>query len=215
MMKKKSVLALVLFMLIPLVLALGGILFSLINPEIAAGHPNYVRNYNLLNQLKILTFLASVAIAVVLWVLVCVLVIRSKKRSYLWLFLAALGPLGFAALASLTDPTEPEIDSYTRFVRKLNWYMRTGYEVLSFVIIWELAWQAIVLKSTLMIRYESLTTGVSIAQINAVRDASSGMWAFGEGMEVMYLAVLLYLLRPIAFRIVAHVAARMASPKAG
>jgi hypothetical protein len=213
-MKKQSVAALVLFLLIPLVTVLGGILFSLINPEIAAGHPNYVLNYHLLNLLKIMSFWASVAGVAVLWVLVCLLVIRSKQRSYLWLFLAALGPLGFAALASLNDRTTEETDSYTRFVRKLNWFARAVYELLSFVIIWELAWQAMVLKSTLMIRYEAATTGVSTTQIISLRDASSGMWAFGEGMEVMYLAVLLYLLRPIVFRIVVHAAAMRTSPKA-
>ena len=214
MMKKQSVLALVLFLLIPVVTVLGGLLFSLINPEIAAGHPNYVRNYHLLNLLKMMSLWTSLAGVAVLWVLVCLLVIRSKKRSYLWLFLAALGPIGFAALATLNDQTAAQTDSYARFVSQLNWFLRAGYEVLSFVIIWELAWQAMILKSTLMIRYEAFTTGVSIAQINAVRDASAGMWAFGEGMEVMYLAVLLYLLRPIVFRIVARVAATMASPKA-
>jgi hypothetical protein len=214
MMKKQSVLALVLFLLIPVVTVLGGLLFSLINPEIAAGHPNYVRNYHLLNLLKMMSLWTSLAGVAVLWVLVCLLVIRSKKRSYLWLFLAALGPIGFAALATLNDQTAAQTDSYARFVSQLNWFLRAGYEVLSFVIIWELAWQAMILKSTLMIRYEAFTTGVSIAQINAVRDASAGMWAFGEGMEVMYLAVLLYLLRPFAFRIVARVAANMASPKA-
>ena len=40
MMKKQSVLALVLFLLVPGVLVLGGMLSVLINPEIAAGHPN-------------------------------------------------------------------------------------------------------------------------------------------------------------------------------
>jgi hypothetical protein len=214
MMKKQPVVALGLLLLIPVVTVLGGILFSLINPEIAAGHPNYVRNYHLLSLLKMLSLWVSIAGVAVLWVLVCLVVIRSKKRSYLWLFLAALGPLGFAALASLNDRTAAETDSYTRFVQRLNWFVRASYEVLSFVIIWELAWQAMVLKSTLMIRYESFTTGVSIAQINAVRDASSGMWAFGEGMEVMYVAVLLYLLRPIVFRIVATIAATISSRKA-
>ena len=213
MLKKQSVVALVLFLLIPLVTVLGGVLFSLINPEIAAGHPNYVRNYHLLNLLKMMSLWTSLAGVAVLWVLVCLLVIRSKKRSYLWLFLAALGPIGFALLAALNDRTTAETDSYTRFVRKLNWYMRAGYEVLTFVIIWELAWQAMILKSTLMIRYEAFTTGVSIAQINAVRDASSGMWAFGEGMEVMYVAILLYLLQPVVFRFVARMAATKASPK--
>src|ERR1700690_330055 len=93
-MKKQMVPALVLLLLIPMVLLLGGMLFSLINPEIAAGHPNYVRNYHLLNLLKIMSFWASVAVVAVLWLLVCLLVIRSKQRSHWWLFLAALGPSG-------------------------------------------------------------------------------------------------------------------------
>lgn len=81
------------------------------------------------------------------------------------------------------------------------------------MIVWELAYQAMVLKRTL-IRSEAAATGVSTAQIMNTQNASSGMWAFGEGMEVMYLVVLLYLLRPIVFSIVGHVAATMASPKA-
>jgi len=40
------------------------------------------------------------------------------------------------------------------------------------------------------------------------------MWAFAEGMEVMYLVVLLYLLLPVVFNIVDRVAATAASPKA-
>jgi hypothetical protein len=205
MMKKQWGAALVLLLLIPVVFALGTILSNLINPEIAAGHPDYVRNYHRLALLKNLCFLGSVAIAGVLWMLACLLVIRSKKRSYLWLALAALGPVGFAALATLNDRDGVETDSYTRFVRKL----------CNFVIIGECAWEAMVLKRTLMIQYEAATTGVSTAQIIAIQDASSGMWAFSEGMEVMYFVVLLYLLRPIVFRMVAHVATAMASPKAG
>jgi len=52
MIKKKSVVALVLFLLIPLVWTLGGMLFGLINPESAAGHPNYVQSYHRLSLLK-------------------------------------------------------------------------------------------------------------------------------------------------------------------
>ncbi len=149
-----------------------------------------------------------------LWVLVCLLVIRSKKRSYVWLVFAALGPLGLAVLASLTDLTTTEPDSYTRFLRKMNGFVRAGYEVLSFVVIWELAWQAMLLKRMLMIRFEAATTGASVAQIMNVQNASSGMWAFGEGLAVMYLAVLLYLLRPFVFRMVAYVMATRSSAKA-
>jgi hypothetical protein len=190
MIKKQSVVALVLFLLIPLVWALGGMLFNLINPEIAAGHPNYVHNYHLLSLLKRMSLWASEAGVAVLWLLVCLLVIRSKKRSHLWLFLAALGPFGFAVLAMLNDRAPAETDSYARFVR-------VGYKLCTFVIVWVLAYEAMVLKRTLMIRYEAATTGISTAQIIDRQNASAGMWAFVEGNEVMYLVVLLYLLWPI------------------
>src|ERR1700751_4334782 len=176
-MMKKRVLALFLLLLIPVVLVLGGMLSNLINPEIAAGHPNYVRNYHLLNLLKILLFGASVASAAVLWILACLMVIRSKRRSYLWLLMAAFGPFGFAVLAMLGDRAPAETDRYDRFVRNLNGFVRVGYELCTFVIIWVLAYQAMVLQRTLMIRFESATTGVSTAQIIQVQNASSGMWA--------------------------------------
>ena len=212
--KKQWVVAIVLLLLIPAVLMLGGMLFSLINPEIAAGHPNYVRNFHLLSLLKRMILWVSIAAVAVLWLLVCLLVIRAKKRSLLWLFLAALGPFGFAMLATLNDQAPAEKDWYARFVSNMNWYVRAGYELCTFVIIGELAYQAMVLKRTLMIRYEAATTGVSTTQIIDLQNASSGMWAFGEGMEVMFLVVLLYLLRPMVFRIGHRVAEMMASPKA-
>ena len=98
-MKKQTVVALALLLLIPVVWMLGGLLFSLINPEIAAGHPNYVRNFHFLSLAKNMSFWASLVVVAVLWLLVCFLVIRSKERSSWWLFLAALGPFGFAILA--------------------------------------------------------------------------------------------------------------------
>jgi hypothetical protein len=213
-MKKQTVVALLLLLLIPIVSMLGGLLFSLINPEIAAGHPNYVRNYHLLSLLRNISFLASGAVAAILWLLACFLLIRSKERSSLWLFLAALGPFGFAILAMLNDRAPAETDWYARFVRSLNRFVRVGYEVCSFAILWLLAFQAMVLKRNLMILYESATTGISTAQIIDRQNASSGMWAFAEGIEVMYMVVVLYLIWPIAFNIVGRVAAIMASPKA-
>ncbi|MGB8323766.1 MAG: hypothetical protein WCE52_12480 [Candidatus Acidiferrum sp.] len=213
-MKKQTVVALVLLLLIPVITVLGGLLFSLINPEIAAGHPNYARNYQLLNLVKHMSLLASGVVVVILWLLACFLVIRSKQRSLWWLFFAALGPLGFAILATLNDKAPGEIDRYASFVRSLNRFVRVGYEVCLFLIIWELSYQAMVLKRNLMIMGESVTTGISTTQIIDTQNASSGMWAFGEGIEVMYLVVLLYLLWPIVFNIVGRVAATMASPKA-
>ena len=213
-MKKQTALALVLLLLVPLVLRLGGLVFSLINPEIAAGHPNYVRNYHLLHLVKMLSIWASAGVVASLWLLVCFLVIRSKQRSPLWLFLAALGPFGFAILSMLNDRAPAQTDRYARFVCKLNWFVRVGYEVSAFVILWALAYQAMVLKRNLMIMYQSATTGMSTAQIIDQQNASSGMWAFAEGNEVMYLVVLFYLLWPIVFNLVGRVVAMMASPKA-
>jgi hypothetical protein len=133
-------------------------------------------------------------------------VIRSKERSSWWLFFAALGPFGFAVLAMLNDRAPAETDRYARFVHNLNRFVRVGYEVCTFVIVWVLAYQAMVLKRNLMILYESATTGMSTAQIIDLQNASSGMWAFAEGNEVMYMVVLLYLIRPIVFNLVGLVA---------
>jgi hypothetical protein len=214
MFKKKSVVALVLLLLIPLVLRLGGMLFSLINPEIAAGHPNYVRNYHLLNMLKMSFLFTSVAAAGVLWLLACLPVIRSKNRSYPWLLLAALGPFGFAILAMLNDRAPAETDRYARFVRNLHGFMRGGYELGCFVIIWVLAYQAMVLNRNLIIQFQAVTTGVSTQQIIDIQNASSGMWAFAEGNEEMFLVALLYMLRPMVFGIVGHVVATRSSSRA-
>jgi hypothetical protein len=212
-MKKQMLAALALLLLIPVVLMLGGLLFSLINPEMAAGHANYVRNYHLLSLVKIISMFASAGVAAILWLLACFLVIRSKQRSSWWLLFAALGPFGFAVLVMLKDRAPGETDRYERFVGNLNTFVRVAYEVCTFVVLWLLAYQAMVLKRNLMILYQSATTGMSAAQIIDQQNASSGMWAFGEGMEVIYLVIFLYLIRPIVFNIVGHLAATRAQPK--
>ena len=212
--KKKWIMALVLFLLIPLVLTLEGVLFSMTDPESAVGHPNYAQNYHRLSQLHHMVLWGSEAGVFVLWLLVCLLVIRSKKRSPLWLFMAVLGPFGFAVLTMLNDRVPAETDSYARFVRHLSWWVRVGYELCIFVLAWMLAYQGMVFKRNLMIRHEAAITGMSVAQIIDQQNASSGMWAFAEGNEEMYLVILFYLLWPIVFNIVGRVAAPVASPKA-
>lgn len=212
-MKKQYVVALVLFLAIPVVLMLGGVLFSAISPEIAAGHPNYVRNYHLLNMAKMMVIWGSAAAVLVLWVLVCLQVIRAKNRSVSWLVLAALGPFGLAILATLKDRTSAETDPYSRFVDRLNWFVRAGYELCTFAIFWELAYQAMLLKSNLMVRFEAARTGMSVAQVIDLHNASGGMWAFSEGLEIMFFVVLLYLLRPVVVNFVGRLAATTASPK--
>lgn len=213
-MKKQTVLALVLLLLIPIVTVLGGVLFSLINPEMAAGHPQYARNFHLLTLLKYMSLWATAAVVAILWLLVCFLVVRSKQRSYWWLLLAALGPFGFIILVRLSDRTSGAADPYKKFVSGLNRFVRVGYEVCSFVILWLLAYEAMVLLRNLMIMVESATTGISAAQIIATQNASSGMWAFGEWLETLFIAVLLYMIWPIAFNIVARLAVSTVPRKA-
>ena len=212
--KKQWLVALALLLLIPLVLTLGGSLLSLINPESAAGHPNYVRNFHLLSHLKTILFWALLATVAVLWLLVCFFVIRSNQRSLLWLFLAAFGPFGFAVLAMLNDCAPADSDLYARFVRNRNAFVRVAYELCTFVLIWVLAYGAMLLKRTLMIGIQAIAAGVSTAQIIDLQNASSGMWAFAEGNEVMYLVVLLYLLRPIVFNLAGRVVTSAPSLKA-
>jgi len=55
--------------MIPAVTVLGGILINSINPEIAAGHANYERNYRLLSLAKNLSMLAGLLVIIGLWFL--------------------------------------------------------------------------------------------------------------------------------------------------
>lgn len=208
MIKKQLLVALLLLLLIPVVMLGGGFLFTLINPEVAAGHPNYARNWHLLDSLKIAVIWGMFATVLALYLLGSYLVIRSKSQSSLWLILAALGPLGFAILSVLNDRAPAQTDRYTRFLRSMHWILRAGYEIACFFLICELGWQIMLLKRYAMIKYQSLTTGQSTAQIIAIQDASSGMWAFAEGLEVMFFVIILYLLRPILFNLIAGVAAQ-------
>lgn len=208
MVKKEWIVALILLLLIPVVIVTGGFAFSLINPEIAAGHPNYTANWRLLNDLRMAILWGSFLVSFGLFLLACLMVIRSKKRSTVWLLAAILGPLGFAVLAMLDDCDPAPGDVYAAFVRRMNWLVRIGYEVGCFAAIWCLAVQGMILKHNLMVWYQSMTTGMSTAQILDIQNASSGMWAFSEGNEVMFFSVVLYVLRPFLVRLVARMLLR-------
>jgi len=212
-MKRQIAIAIGLLLLIPVIFRLEGLLFSLINPENAAGHPNYARNYHFLSLVQRVSFLAMLLAVATLWFLSCFMVIRSKQQSLPLLFLGALGPFGFAILAMLRDRAPAESDRHERFVRHLNRFVRFGYFLCVFVIIWMLAEKAMIFKRDIMIRHQAAVTGMLVAQIVDQQNASSGMWAFAEGNEVMYFVVLFYLLWPVAFNLVARVAATMTPPK--
>ena len=110
----------------------------------------------------------------------------------------------------LRDNAPAPGDLYQRFMSKLKIYLRVAYELTLFVLVWIGAYQAMVLKRDFMIMRQAAATGVSTAQIIAQQNASSGMWAFGESLEVMFLVVLFYLLWPIFF----NMAGRLLRPQA-
>ncbi len=213
MFERPYVLAIVSFLMIPAVSVFATMLINSINPEIAAGHSNYERNYRLLSLAKNLSMLAVLLVTMGLWFLTCFFLVKSKKQSYGWLPLAMLGPFGLIILTMLCDDASARGDLYRQWVGKLKIYLRVAYELCFFVVVWVGAYQAMVLKRDLMIKYEAATTGTSTAQIINQQNASSGMWAFSETLEVFFLVVLFYLLGPMCFNVVGHLPRLWASSK--
>jgi hypothetical protein len=199
---KKHVWALVAFLSIPVMFMAGGALFAAIDPEKLAGHTHYVRNYRLLELARSAMMLAMFGSVVVAWFVTCLLLLRSKSRTYSWAPVAFLGPIGLAFLASLRDLSPQPTDRYERFNRRLNAFFRSIYEVGFFILAGTLAWQMMLIKREVMISVESAVTGFSRDQILDQQNAQSGMWAFSELNEVMYFFVLLYLLRPVCVNLV-------------
>ena len=212
MFKRPYVLAIVFFLMIPAVSVLAAMLINSINPEIAAGHSNYERNYRLLSLAKNLSMLAVLLVIMGLWFLTCFFLLKSKKRSYGWLPLAMLGPFGLIILTMLSDNAPAPGDLYQQFVGKLKIYLRVAYELSFFVVVWVGAYQTMVLKRDLMIMYKPPPPELP-AQIINQQNASSGMWAFSESLEVLFLVVLFYLLWPICFNVVGRLPRLWASPK--
>jgi hypothetical protein len=200
--KKQYILAAACYLLIPAVVIASGVLFRLIDPEMARGSADYVRNYRLLELARTGALMAMAGLALVLWVLTCYLVLKSRQRSLGWLLLAAAGPFGFIVIAMLEDRAPASHDLYQQFNRKLKLYWRVPIEIAAFFTVWFFAFELMVLKRDLMIRYESFMSGTPVATIIDLQNQSSGMWAFSEGNEVLYLVVLIYLLWPVFFNVV-------------
>jgi hypothetical protein len=213
MFKRPYVLAVVSFLVIPAVTVLAGILINSIDPEIAARTSNYERNYRLLSLAKTLSVLAVLLVIMGLWFLTCFFLVKSKKRSYGWLPLAMFGPFGLIILTMLSDNASAPGDLYQQFIGKLKIYLRVAYELGFFVVVWVGAFLTMVLERDLLIIYEAATTGASTAQIIDQQNATSGMWAFREGLEVLFLVVLFYLLWPICFNAVGRLTRLWTSAK--
>lgn len=203
MVKKQSLVAIAVYLTIPVAAMAGAGLSSLIDPDVAAGHPNYERNYWLLSQLKSLCLLGALAVDAALWILTCLLLVRSKRRSRGWLALSLLGPFGLIGLSMLRDLDPDADDAHEEFTRRMRTWWRAVYEACKFVIAWLAAFAAMQVISYLVILRESAVSGLSVAKIVEIRDASSGMYAFSEGLVVLYLVPLLYLVWPIGWNVAA------------
>jgi len=208
-----GILAIVSFLMMPAVSVLAAPLINSIDPEIAAGYANYERNYRLLSLAKTVSVWAVLLVIMALWFLTCFFLVKSKKRSYGWLPLAMFGPFGLIILTLLSNNASAPGDLYQQFIGKLKIYLRVAYELGFFVVVWVGAFLTMVLERDLMIIYEAATTGASTAQIIDQQNASSGMWAFREGLEVLFLVVLFYLLWPICFNVVGRLPRLWASAK--
>jgi hypothetical protein len=168
----------------------------------ARGHADYIRNFRLLEIARSSAMVAMAGLVLLLWIACCCLVLKSRQRSLAWLPLSIAGPFGFTVIAALKDHSPSADDLYQDFVGNLKVYWRLLLEIVLFVSVWNLGYEIVMAKHEVMTRYQSFSTGRSIADIIAEQDASSGMWAFSEGMQTMYLVILLYLLWPMLFNLV-------------
>lgn len=207
--RRHHLLAIVCYLAIPVVIIAGAALASLIDPEMARSHADYTRDYHLLELAKTGVVAAAAVLMLVLWAATCYLVLKSRQRSLRWLALAAAGPFGFIVIALLGDRAPAPDDLYQQFIGKLKLYWRIPLEIAVFVSVWLLAYQCVVLLRDLMIAWTSFRTGIPIASIVAEQTASSGMHAFGEALETLYLVPLIYLLWPVIF----YLAGRLLKPR--
>jgi hypothetical protein len=190
--------ALAVLLLIPVVFMGGMTCAVMIEPEWALKTAHYGRNYRLLEWLKVLLIWGSFGSAGLLWLAMFLLLLKGKGRSFGWAALALLGPLGLAGMAVLQDAGPPaDADAYRRWRAGHGFLRRAVSEAVFFVAAWSASYELVVLKRDVQILLESRATGVPVARIVAIQAASSGMWAFSEGLEQLFLIALMYLAWPL------------------
>lgn len=198
-MKRAYLLAVLCFLAIPFVFVGGGFLAVLINPEWAVHTSHYARNFHLLSALKLSLLWGGFGLSGLLWLLMCYFLVRSKERSRAWLLVAPLGPIGLAILSGLRDLAPAEGDAWQRLFLRMGRAARWVWGLAFFCGASTVAYAAMVLLRNLLILAQSLSTGAPVAQIIAQQNASSGMYAFTEGNEVICIVSVLYLFWPFAF----------------
>jgi hypothetical protein len=202
--------SIVALLLIPVVVIIAAQIFAAINPELAAGHANYARNYALLDHARRVALLGGPVLAGVLWLLSGFWLLRAKLRRGAWLWLAVLGAPGFALLSALLDRSPPAPnDAYRRQLARLPLVLRILYEVVRFAALTFVTMQLIEWWNDGTALFEATRRGVALAVVLAERDASSGMWAFGDAMRAGFLFVLIYALWPAGYNTMAGLIRRL------
>jgi len=187
-------LAILAFLAIPLVIVLGGLLHHLIDPELARGTTDYAGNYALLERLRQACLNLSFALAGGLWFLAFGFHLLALQRSLVWIVLALFGPLGLAVIAIVGRATEES-------EKRTAWPWRLAREAAIFILLVVLANFLIYAKNEAWIAWTVAFRGAEAANaILADQMASSGMWAFAELLQILFLTTLFYLVRPLVGR---------------
>ncbi len=202
--------AIIALLLIPVVTVSAAAVDYVIDPEIARGHPNYARNFALLQHFRVGVVVAALILVIALWLLACLWLLQAKSQRRAWLALALLGPFGFAGLMGLPDrSTLAPADVYRRQLTRLPSLLRILYEILRFVLFAFVAMQLIEWYDDGTALIEASRRGISLSQVLAERDASGGMWAFGDMIRAGCVFVLLYALWPAGCNAVAWLVRRV------
>ena len=214
--KKPQLLALVSFLAIPALLMAGGALLSFIDPEKLArlgGAASYSSDFRTYQHLRVGLLVATIALCVVAWFVSCSFVLKSKGRSYRWLPFALFGPFGLVVLVSLRDLG---IEPGAAPRQETGWrriLLRIFLEAGIFVVFSCAAFTMMETERDISIATQAVRTGMTREQVLERRAQEGGMWAFREGVEVLFFLGLLYLLRPIAGGAVRHLLKRREPPE--
>lgn len=210
MIRKNYFLTILALLLIPAAAMLGAGLFNAIDPELARGHADYARNFALLQYLRKGVMLATLLLMCALWTVACASLLRAKSRRWAWLSLALLGPPGFAVLMALSDRSAPiPMDAHDRQVARRRQLLRVLYEAVRFIVFGVVAQEFVEWWGYGTALLEAVHRGVALSVILAERDASSGMWAFGDLIRTGFVFVLLYALWPIGCNAAAAIIRRL------
>jgi hypothetical protein len=204
--------SIVALLLIPVVTVSAAAIDYAIDPELARGHLNYVRNFALLQHLRFGVVVVALLLVIALWLLACLWLLRAKSQRIAWLALALLGPFGFAGLMALPDRSAlAPADTYRRQLTRLPSLLRILYEIVRFAVFGFVAMQLIEWFDDGTALLEAGRRGIPLAEVLAERDASAGMWAFGDLLRAGCVFVLLYALWPAVCNAVAWLIRRIRS----